>query len=128
MDNHLIISALRRGFLTYPSRLDAINKAKRPGNKYECNCCHKLISRFGIECDHIEPVGSFENWNSYVAKLFVTVDKLQILCISCHREKTKTQNAKNLLIKRRQQKESSMTEVEKSRWDRKSLELAGVFD
>lgn len=41
--------------------------------------------------DHIEPVGtlkSFDDLPGFVERMFVGVDKLQVLCSTCHQIKT----------------------------------------
>ena len=128
MDIEFIKKSLRRGFLKYPSRKAALNKARRPGNKFECCKCHNLFSRRGIQCDHIIPVGSFDNWDSYIARLFTTVDNLQILCTVCHRKKTNIENANRRTLKARSKKEKSMTIVQLARRDREILELGEFLD
>lgn len=127
MDTKYIMKALRHGFLKYPARREAINKARRPGNKFECCQCHNLLNRRGIQCDHIIPVGSFDNWTAYISRLFTTVDNLQILCTPCHRKKTNLENAGRRSVKNRILKEKTMTVSELCRQDRKLLELAELL-
>jgi hypothetical protein len=41
--------------------------------------------------DHIEPVGTlrtFEDLPEFCRRLFVGIDKLQVLCKTCHNKKT----------------------------------------
>lgn len=128
MDIKFIMKSLRRGFLRYPSRREALNRARRTGNKFECCKCLGLFSRRGIQCDHIIPVGSFDNWTDYIFRLFTTVDNLQILCTLCHRKKTNLENAGRRSVKKRAQKEKAMTMVELARRDRKLLELGEFLD
>ena len=45
-----------------------------------------------VHVDHIEPVGSYKDWNTYIEKLFCSEDNLQILCLACHKEKTADEN------------------------------------
>ncbi len=128
MDIEFIKKALRRGFLKYPSRKETINKARRPGNKFECCQCHRLFSRRGIQCDHIIPVGSFDNWTSYIARLFTTVDNLQILCTLCHRKKTNLENAGRRSVKKRERQEKALTEAQLARRERETLALGEFLD
>jgi 5-methylcytosine-specific restriction endonuclease McrA len=32
------------------------------------------------------------DWNTYIVRLFVTKDQLQVLCKPCHKEKTNLEN------------------------------------
>jgi hypothetical protein len=45
-----------------------------------------------VQVDHINPVvdpaKGFINWDIYIDRIFCEVDKLQVLCRSCHKEKT----------------------------------------
>lgn len=47
--------------------------------------------------DHIDPVGkaprSWDGWDEYYKRMFVSVDKLQWLCQIHHKEKTKRERA-----------------------------------
>lgn len=82
------------------------NGNKKYISKYPCNHCGELFKANETDVDHIDPVISVEDgfidWNTYVDRLFVTVDKLQILCKDCHKVKSKKENAdrrKNLAKK-----------------------------
>ena len=48
--------------------------------------------------DHIEPVvdpeKGFEGWDTYIERLFVERDGLQVLCRECHSLKTKEERAR----------------------------------
>lgn len=127
MDIQFIMKALRRAWSSYPERIKAINLAKI-GNKYQCKECKNLFSRTGIQVDHICPVGSFDTWTNYISRLFVTADKLQILCLTCHKIKTKTQNAQKRSFTYWEHRDREMSIVEQSRMERNLLELAEFFD
>ena len=45
--------------------------------------------------DHIEPVGAHETWDKTIARMFVEVDALQVLCKECHDAKTKDERQAN---------------------------------
>lgn len=58
----------------------------------------------GIQCnvketdmDHVDPVVSvqdgFVDWNTYISRLFATVDKYRTMCKPCHKAKSKIENA-----------------------------------
>lgn len=45
-----------------------------------------------MQVDHIKPVVSptkgFQSWDDFIDKLYCEKDNLQVLCKSCHKEKT----------------------------------------
>lgn len=45
--------------------------------------------------DHIQPVGAHETWDKTIARMFVEVDALQVLCKECHDAKTKDERQAN---------------------------------
>lgn len=93
-----IISLLRRGTMRFPPRNDALRAAKtekkinektgRMAQHYECASCHQDFSAKNVAVDHIEPVISpgegFVDWNTYIERMFCSVDNFQILCSNCH--------------------------------------------
>ena len=90
-----IFGALRKIWRWYPERRKALSRQEK-GDKYLCEICAELFTRKQIHVDHIEPVVNtktgFVSWDEYIARLFVTEDKLQVLCKKCHSEKTKAEN------------------------------------
>lgn len=52
---------------------------------------------FRIWCDHVDPVvgleGGAPDWHTYIMRTFVTPDKMQALCCTCHSQLTAAQNA-----------------------------------
>lgn len=47
-----------------------------------------------MRVDHISSAGSDSNFSDFINRLFVGVDKLQILCKPCHATKTKEERKK----------------------------------
>lgn len=92
-----ITSALRRIWFYGPQRKEAAARAKASCNK--CELCKKLYDK--LECDHripVVPVTGFDNWQSYIDRLFCDSKDLVMLCKSCHFAKTtiqKTQRKTN---------------------------------
>lgn len=43
--------------------------------------------------DHIDPIGTHRTWDETIARMFVEVDQLQVLCKECHDSKTKDERA-----------------------------------
>ena len=96
-------SAMRRAWLRWPPKYEALNLAKRKyegpnaRQKFEYQCAHCRAWFMGkeVSVDHIIPWGSLEGlsvdeaWN----KLLVPVDQLQVLCNKCHKTKTKQENS-----------------------------------
>lgn len=48
-----------------------------------------------IHVDHIEPVGSYYDWNEFVDRLFCPAENLQVLCKECHKGKTADERKNN---------------------------------
>lgn len=116
---NFIIAALRRLSLKDPARNRAKNKQKVDKALFACatkNCKnltyegssdknyselskkypqHNLI-RGRLELDHKIPIGSFEDWNSYIPAMFCEESNYQGLCRDCHKEKTKKENKKRV--------------------------------
>lgn len=87
---------LRQGFRRYPVKYQVKNRNRRQregkrGYDYQCGSCGGWFGGTSVEVDHIEPAGSlrsFADLPNFVEKLFCEEDKLQLLCKSCHLEKT----------------------------------------
>jgi len=66
--------------------------SKRQKFEYQCNSCKAWFPEKQINVDHIKPAGSLnckEDLAGFVERLFCEQDNLQVLCESCHNEKTK---------------------------------------
>lgn len=92
-----VISALRRLSYKCPMRSAAMTRARIERGKYKCEQCGRIVGVKQIAIDHIDPVHSVEHgfvdWNTFIERLFVTPDKLQVLCQTpCHDAKTKAEN------------------------------------
>ena len=87
-----IRSALRRLWLWSPERREALKAAWVVGTKrpmlYGCQACKRSHSLKAVQVDHITPAGSLDDAEAFIGRLFVTVDKLQVLCEACHKAKT----------------------------------------
>lgn len=99
-----IMSALRRA--QWPVKYAAIKKAfiseganPATGRKcklHQCAECGDLFPAKDMQADHIEPVvplTGFDSWNGVIGRLFCEVDGFQALCRSCHKVKSKAENA-----------------------------------
>lgn len=99
-----IRSGLRAKWGRWPPKYQALAQAKRPykgENKrqkfeYKCAKCKKWYMQKEVSVDHVEPAGtlkSFDDIAEFSRKLFVGVDKLQVLCDTCHKKKTQKETA-----------------------------------
>lgn len=94
-----IRSGLRAKWQRFPARYAALAQAKRAyvgDNKnqkweYCCANCQGWFLQKNVSVDHIDPAGTLKDYSdlpTFVQKLFVGLDKLQVLCDACHKEKT----------------------------------------
>lgn len=98
-----IRSALRSAWNKWPPKYEALNAVRRTvvGQRhkyeYQCNECKQWFKQKEVQVDHISSAGSDSDWNTFISRLFVGVDKLQVLCKPCHSVKTKQErkNASN---------------------------------
>ena len=101
-----VTSALRSAMRRWPPKWDTLAKAfvgskinKKTGRKakhYKCSLCHKEFVAKGVQVDHKVPIGKCETWDEFISKLFCEQVNLQVLCVKCHRKKTKSDNAKKI--------------------------------
>jgi len=64
---------------------------KRQKWEYQCNKCKGWFKSDNVNIDHIKPAGSLncaEDLPLFVETLFCEKDNLQVLCKTCHDEKT----------------------------------------
>lgn len=87
-----IIATLRRGSLYWPYRNQALKAARVDRGLYKCNVCKHVHHKSMVQVDHIEPVvklSGLTDWNTYFQRMYVKTEGYQIVCKSCHSEKTK---------------------------------------
>lgn len=84
-----IKSALRRTWGRSKQRNQALKAAKVAYGKYKCADCNGIFRRKQINVDHIKAVGKFTDFNTYIERLFCDAKGLAILCVECHKKKTK---------------------------------------
>ena len=64
---------------------------KRQKFEYQCNLCKEWYAEKHINVDHIVGAGALNCYNDlpgFVERLFCEADNLQVLCESCHNQKT----------------------------------------
>jgi 5-methylcytosine-specific restriction endonuclease McrA len=87
-------AALRRTWGRSRQRQSALYNAKIAYGQYRCAKCGNIFRRKDIEVDHIDAVGKFKNFDTYIERLFCDSNKLAILCKDCHKKKTKLDRKK----------------------------------
>ena len=102
-----IVATLRQGSRRWPPKYETLNDSKtekkinkktgRIAQHYLCASCEDEFTSKDVEVDHIKPVidpkKGFTTWDDYVARLFCGKDNLQVLCKTCHKEKTAKEKA-----------------------------------
>lgn len=71
-------------------------KTNREGKHYLCALCEGEFPAKEMNVDHKIPVigpEGFTSWDDYIERLFCSKDNLQAICVACHKEKTKEENA-----------------------------------
>ena len=97
-----ITSVIRGGFRKYPSKYEALAAAKvgkkvnkatgRVAEHYKCAVCLSTFPAKEVQVDHMDPVvclkKGFVDWDTYIKRMYVEADKLQVLCKPCHLKKS----------------------------------------
>lgn len=102
------MSALRAGSRKWPPRYETLAEAKtekktnkktgRLAQHYKCASCGEEFAGKDVAVDHIDPVvdpeKGFEDWNTFIERLYCDKDNLQVLCKTCHDLKSKNERKK----------------------------------
>ena|SRR3990167_59042 len=98
-----VTSALRGSMRRWPPKWEALKKAfigvkinkksKRKAKHYKCSLCEKEFTSTNIQIDHKDPIGTCNSWDLFIEKLFCEVENLQAVCKTCHKIKTKKEQA-----------------------------------
>lgn len=95
--HNFILGGLRRLSARWYPRSDAKTTARIERGKYECAMCKKPTPTKEIQLDHkkpvVDPIAGFQGWDQHIERLFVEAEGFQVLCKSCHKVKTKAENA-----------------------------------
>jgi len=90
-----IVSALRRASGRWGPKYGCKKAARIGRNEYRCASCSKVVGNSECHVDHIQPVVDpvcgFQDWNTYVERLFVEREGFRLLCKACHAEVTAKQ-------------------------------------
>lgn len=98
-----ITSVIRGGFRRFPAKYETLNEAfigkkineatGRLANHYLCNKCKQEFPAKQVQVDHIipavDPKTGFTTWDDFINKLYCDKKNLQVLCIDCHKAKSK---------------------------------------
>ena len=107
-----LIPILRRKSVYSPERNRCLQLARRERGFYECKSCNKLFGRKEVHVDHIQSVVSVRDawidWNTYIARLFVSAEEMQVLCVNCHSSKTLLENELRSINKKAKNKKKKV--------------------
>src|SRR5258708_34215430 len=99
-----IFAALRKIWRWSPERRKALMEAGNDEQGYTCSSDRKPYKREDVAVDHVLPVvdprKGFQGWDIYIRRLYTSAQDLQVLCKSCHKAKTKEENAQRRLIRK----------------------------
>jgi 5-methylcytosine-specific restriction endonuclease McrA len=100
--NAFIMSVLRSGTRRWPPKWEVLEAAKtdkhinpatgRLAQFYRCAECNEEQTSKNMEVDHILPVvppTGFVSWDNVIERLFCGPENLQVLCVPCHKAKSK---------------------------------------
>jgi len=97
-----ITSVLRSGYRKWPPKYETLKEAqtgkkinektKRLAMHYKCKKCKEDFPAKEVQVDHIKPVvdskQGFKTWDVFIDRLYCEKKNLQVLCKTCHSEKT----------------------------------------
>lgn len=103
-----LIPILRKASLRWPGKAIARDQAKRYVNagsfkngkprtkvKFQCAKCKNLFNKEETQMDHRAPViavSGFQDWNTFMPRLFCPPNAYDCLCLVCHARKTASEN------------------------------------
>lgn len=101
---YFAIAALRKAsYRWYPrSRIEQLARVGR--NQYKCSKCLNVFKKNEVKKDHIipvVPVTGWESFDSYVPRILIPVQGFQILCVSCHKEKTRLEGIQRKALRKK---------------------------
>jgi len=93
------INVLRRyAWARWVPRYNVLKEARQARGKYICARCNSLFGPKEVVVDHIDPVvdpeEGWKGFDSYISRLLVSEELLQVLCKFCHAEKTVEENSR----------------------------------
>lgn len=105
-----LVCALRKVWYWSPERKAVLKAAQLAKDTWKCAVCSRSFlkleyitkkgrkrRRMDGSVDHIIPLGtqprSWTEYSSYLERLFCSVSNLQAICSTCHKPKSKAENA-----------------------------------
>jgi DNA-directed RNA polymerase subunit RPC12/RpoP len=96
-----IRSGLRQKWMRWPPKFEVLKDARidvtgqgRTRFNYKCSKCEGYFKQKEVEVDHIVAAGklnSFEDIGGFCERLFVSKEKLRVVCKPCHKKITAAQ-------------------------------------
>lgn len=88
---------LRNASIQWPAKTEAFRRVRIERGLYKCQECNTVMERRKLQADHREPVVAIEkgwtNFDDYINRLFCDVEGYNILCETCHENKTTLENS-----------------------------------
>ncbi len=92
-----LIPVLRRATYRWKERGEALKAARIERGLYKCADCKNQFKAKEVQLDHILPVvdpkTGWIDWNTFITRLFVFKEGWQVLCSTCHDQKTMLEDA-----------------------------------
>ena len=101
-------------------------KGPKGGARYKCAACGDSFGSREVQVDHVDPIvpigtaSKDMSWDSIVERTFCSEDNLQVVCASCHKEKSKQENEQ-----RKSYAKESTTSTESSEKPKRRRKKAG---
>ena len=113
--NAFITSVLRAGSRRYPPKYETMNEAcvgirhnektKRDGKHFLCAGCKGEYPSKDVVVDHIipvvDPAVGFVSWDVFIERLYCGKGNMQVLCVPCHKEKSKLENKERKNVRKK---------------------------
>jgi hypothetical protein len=93
--NNFAMASLRRATYRWPYGHMAMSRQRVERGFYKCEVCKEVFGPKEINKDHIEPVipvTGKKSWDETIERMFVKSSGYQILCLTCHDNKTQIEN------------------------------------
>lgn len=93
-----LINHLRRISYRWRARSEVQKKARVSRGMYTCNICKKVYPKKDTQMDHkipvVDPAKGFTTFDDFINRLFVPESGWQVVCKTCHKDKTDKENSK----------------------------------
>ena len=100
-----LIPLLRKKSLYWPGRTQALGLARIERGFYICANCKNKFGRKNVHVDHIKSVidtsTGWDSWDTYIKRLYVPAEQLQVLCVQCHKSKSLLESQLRKIYKRK---------------------------